>query len=467
MTRLLCERKCFVPLALFVAFGCSPAVIPPPTTGPLLVEPSTPPTKAALTDPIRAEAKRRQEALLEQGFNLTHGWTLSSSDPNPLDLEFVVPPPSEDHLFSFWADVGASTVDFRLVGPDGQLVAAWAGHHGEVSVSLEATPGHYTLQLSRSQGAGGRALFGSKGPTLSRCQAPTGGTVREVAATDAKGFHWPYFLYVPKDVRMRRLLVLPDNTGFATEDLELLRLSGSCEIASHAALADQLGTPVLVPLFPRPSTGKGDDDNLYLHALSRSALETRIEACRRVDLQLVAMIADALVALHAEHVDVEAKVLMQGFSASAMFVNRFAFLHPETVRAVVVGSPGGWPIAPLRDVEGEALNYPVGIADVAALTGKAVDIAGVRQVSWFFIMGDKDENDAVTHRDSFSANDERVIFRRFGATPVSRWRAAERMYKSAGLNARFSLYHGVAHSLSREMDADVGRFFAETAGTSQ
>ena len=451
-------------LPVLLASSCAPAAaVPPPAPPPPITQPPPVPAKPAPADPIRTEANRRQDALLAQGFNLTHGWTLSPSGPPAIDLEFVVPPPAEDHVVSFWADVGASTASFRLVGPDGKVAAAWTGHHGDVSTSLDATPGHYTLQFNRPAGTTGQALFGVKGPTLSRCDAPEGGAVREVAAADAKGFHWSYLLYVPKEVRARRLLVLPDNTGFATDDLELLRLSGSCEVASHAALADQLGAPVLVPLFPRPAAGKGDDDNLYLHALSRAALETKVERCRRVDLQLVAMIADARAALHAEHVDVEPKVLLQGFSASGMFVNRFALLHPEVVRAAVVGSPGGWPIAPLREVEGEALAYPVGIADVAALTGSGVDLAGARQVSWLFVMGDKDENDSVTHRDSFSAEDERVVFRRFGATPVSRWRAAERIYKSAGLDARFALYPGVAHAMSQEMDRDVLQFFAEAA----
>ena len=316
------DKRC-IPLALFAASGCASAVAPPPGA-PVIAQAPAPPAVAPPSDPIRAEAKRRTDALLEQGFNLTHGWTLGASAPNPIRVEFVVPPPSEDHIFSFWADVGTSNGDFRLAGPDGKVVAAWGGHQGDVSMTLEATPGRYTLEFNRAEGASGEALLGIKGPTLSRCDAPEGGTVREIAAAEAKGFQWPYLLYVPKEIRTPRLLVVPNNIGFATEDIELLRLSGSCEIASHAELAGQLGIPVLVPLFPRPAAGKGEDANLYLHALSRPALETKRKRCERVDLQLVAMIADARAGLHAKHVDVEAKVFMQGFSASGMFVNRFA-----------------------------------------------------------------------------------------------------------------------------------------------
>ncbi|HML49272.1 MAG TPA: hypothetical protein PKE04_21240, partial [Clostridia bacterium] len=50
--------------------------------------------------------------------------------------------------------------------------------------------------------------------------------------------------------------------------------------------------------------------------------------------------------------------------------NRFALLHPDRVRAAAIGSPGGWPVAPVAQAEGNDLPYPIGIADVAQLTGE-------------------------------------------------------------------------------------------------
>src|SRR5580704_2153812 len=88
-----------VALAFLVASGCTPAVVPPRAAAPVSTQAPAPPPTAAPTDPVRAEADRRQETLLEQGFNLTHGWTLRPSDPNPIDLELVVPPPGEEHIF--------------------------------------------------------------------------------------------------------------------------------------------------------------------------------------------------------------------------------------------------------------------------------------------------------------------------------------------------------------------------------
>jgi dienelactone hydrolase len=152
-------------------------------------------------------------------------------------------------------------------------------------------------------------------------------------------------------------------------------------------------------------------------------------------------------------------VLITGFSASGSFANRFAVLHPDHVLAAAVGSPGGWPIAPVTSAHGEALPYPVGIAEVDALTGAPVDLAALRRVRFLFLLGDADTNDAVPYRDSFSAADEALIMRRFGKTPVARWDAARRLYESAGLHAQYRLYRGVGHQLSRDMKADVEAMF--------
>jgi len=122
----------------------------------------------------------------------------------------------------------------------------------------------------------------------------------------------------------------------------------------------------------------------------------------------------------------------------------------------------GWPIAPVSADDGEKLPYPVGIADEEELTGRPFDLAHVRQVPFFFYLGDQDENDSVTYRDSFSKADEELIFRRFGKTPASRWKDAERLYAKAGLQAHFALYPGAAHSVTPEMAKDIATFF-ETA----
>lgn len=413
----------------------------------------------AVPGDLRSESNRRGDALVLAGFNLTHGFRLATGErATPIRLDFIIPEAGEITL-SLWAETTEGEVSAQVLGPGHQMQLAWSGRKGETTVTRDLPVGKYVLEIDRSKASGGEALFGVKGSVVAPC-ALDPERVKEIEAKPASSFAWPYLLFVPKEVRSPQLLVVPNNTGFPTEDLELLRGSASCQLRADGAagLATRLGTAMLVPLFPRPA-GAAGQESLYLHALSRAALETSVPAWKRVDLQLVAMIRDARARLKAQGFNVEGKVLLSGFSAAGSFVNRFAMLHPEEVLAVASGSPGGWPLAPIERVGGEALTYPVGVADVAELAGQAPSLDDLRGVHWYFFLGDRDDNDAVPFRDSFSRSDQELIFRRFGANPVSRWKAAELLYLQRGLDAHFALYPNVAHEESSEMQADVARFF--------
>lgn len=393
---------------------------------------------------LEAEAKRHTDGLISQHYNLTAGVALEEALTT---IEFFIPEEGE-HSLHFWVETQGS-VNTRLKGPADQVRVIWSGQSGEWTSTAPIARGRYVLEIERAPGTLGRGVFGVKGPVVRKCELDAEAVH---AAVPAKGFQWPYLLYVPASVKRSRLLVAPNNTGFSTDDRALLVTAGSCELRQQKKLADRLGAPLLIPLFPRPAPGEGEPP-LYLHALTRSSLETKTEAYRRVDLQLLAMMDDARAVLKGRGVELAPEVWLWGFSASASFVSRFAMLHPERVAAVAAISPGGWPIAPGPD----SLTYPVGTADVEQLTGHAVDRAALARVAWFFGLGAKDENDSVPYRDSFSEADEAIISRRFGKTPVARWKAATRMYK--GLDARFVLYPGVAHQVSKEMNADIERFF--------
>ena len=148
-----------------------------------------------------------------------------------------------------------------------------------------------------------------------------------------------------------------------------------------------------------------------------------------------------------------------GFSASGMFANRFAFLHPERVRAAVVGSPGGWPLAPVAKVKDKELRYPIGVDDWETVAGTPFNLKALARVPLLVFMGDQDTIDSVVFRDSYDEPDEKLIAELFGKTPVERWPAAERLYQEALPLATFKLYPGAAHRITKEMAADVQAFF--------
>jgi hypothetical protein len=190
--------------------------------------------------------------------------------------------------------------------------------------------------------------------------------VIKVEAQPGKGFSYPYYLYVPAALReaeaqksVHTLTVIPNNTGKINDDLAFHEADVKKKMPQIGAFMSSLKTVVLMPVFPRPAT----DHNIYTHSLDRDIFTTDKKEYRRLDLQLIAMIKNAQEKLKAEKITTEKQVLMQGYSASGMFVNRFVFLHPELVKAAIIGAPGGWAIAPTATYKQKELTFPVGTSD--------------------------------------------------------------------------------------------------------
>jgi len=286
----------------------------------------------------------------------------------------------------------------------------------------------------------------------------------KVEADSGKGFSYPYYLYVPPALReaekrnlTRTILVIPNNTGKIDDSLEVHETDVKRRIAQNATLASKLGVAVLMPVFPRPKT----DWKIYTHALDRDSMLTGKKEFRRFDLQLVAMIDDALERLKKENLKMDKRVLMTGFSASGMFVNRFAFLHPTRVKAAAIGSPGGWAIAPVAEYKKKSLRYPIGAGDFKTVAGEKLDLKNLRKVSFFMFLGDQDDNDSVIFGDGYETEDKDLVFELFGKTPVERWEISKTLYRESKLNADFKLYPNIKHTVNNEMIGDILAFLGK------
>lgn len=287
------------------------------------------------------------------------------------------------------------------------------------------------------------------------------GSLYKVEANADKGFNFPFFLYVPEiQAQKLNLLIIPNNSGGSQDGYDFQLRSAKREILKWTDLAEQTSSVLLVPAFFRPNV----EPPIYTHSLSRSTLEVQSGNLKRVDLQLIDMMNYARTLIsNQQGKSVREKTFLFGFSASAMFVNRFTFIHPELVAAVAFGAPGGWPLAPMKEYKDQKLIYPIGIADLDTLTGSPIDLERVKTVPMFAFLGEKDTNDSVVYRDSYTAANEKLIFSMFGKTLVQRWPFAEQFYKSSGLNATFKLYEGIGHETNRQVQDDIIRFFNSTS----
>ena len=285
-----------------------------------------------------------------------------------------------------------------------------------------------------------------------------------VDAVPEKGFSYPYYLHIPPNLRDRKarsrihtLLVVPNNTGQPNDDLAIHESKVKYKMFQAGIVFSRLELPILMPVFPRPKKHW----KIYTHALDRDTMITGKKEFRRLDLQLASMIKHARERLRAEEVQVEERVLLYGYSAAGMFVNRFSFLHPKQVKGVAAGSPGGWAIVPVKEYRGRNLKYPIGIGDLRGVSGQPPNLDALRKIPMFIFLGDQDDNDSVVFRDGYEQEDEELVFELFGKTPVERWEISKTLYKKSGMNARFKLYPEIGHKVSPEMVKDILGFLAK------
>ena len=157
--------------------------------------------------------------------------------------------------------------------------------------------------------------------------------VTRVDADPDAGFEYPYFLYAPDIIEPetdRPVYVEPNNTGTSTDDFDEHLAAAESRINGRAeTLAESIEVPALVPAFPRPRDDPVDFTH-YTHALDDTSMAIEDGPLERIDLQLLNMVEDAQERLADEGYPVSTEgLLLNGFSASGNFADRFTVLHPE------------------------------------------------------------------------------------------------------------------------------------------
>ncbi|MFP9191299.1 CARDB domain-containing protein [Natrialbaceae archaeon A-CW1-1] len=281
---------------------------------------------------------------------------------------------------------------------------------------------------------------------------PAGGAGMDVTLIPADsdfGFNYPYYLYAPpvEDAFARPILVEPNNTGRSTNNFDIHRESAErlIQYGTPRRIGDELRVPVLVPVFPRPASDPVDWQH-YVHALDTETMEIDSGDLERVDEQLLRMVEHATELLLEQSYPVGEDIIMNGFSASGNFVNRFTALHPDRVRSVTAGGINGTAILPLEEAEGRTLGYHIGIADLESLTGEAFDRDQWQAVDQLVYMGGDDENDTIPYDDAWNPTQREIALEVYGEHMQNdRMPYCKSVYEDSGATGRVEVYPNIGH----------------------
>lgn len=293
-------------------------------------------------------------------------------------------------------------------------------------------------------------------------------SVTLVEAAPDRGFHYPYYVHVPDRLDPDEpvpVLVEPVNVARPTDDFEEIRSRARQRAASGFGrrVADELGVPFLEAAFPRPVSDPVDWTH-FVHSLDAPTMRIDGGPLERVDRQLLAMVDDGSDRLAERGIEVRDEFAMNGFSAAGVFANRFVALHPDRLVSVTAGGIN-LAILPVPEreatklkhpldvsdlVDGDALRleYPVGVADVAELTGEPFDLEAFRTVDQFLYVGADDDSDSLLYPDAWTDPDLRMAaILTYGAdVQDDRIPTCEAVYDAVDASAVFRLYDGTGHT---------------------
>lgn len=423
--------------------------------------------------------------LLEETTHFGSSWKFTCRNKNTMiEKELLISDHQSISLFIWFKGI-AGEIDVSITDHANNELIVTKGNalNGKYSVPLQE--GLYTLRLHFKHYTGLGVLFYRNFQFLVDLPQDN---YTIIEPKPSEGFHWEYILYLPEHIQSRYLLVMPNNTGKPTPFLQYHKEAAKRLIVRETPFADALGTPVLVPIFPRPS------DDLYTHNLDRDCvLLTHPQALKRLDLQLLAMIQDAKALLAQKQIHLEQKILLSGFSASGTFCDRFTYLHPSTVKAAALG--GGQLMIPMTTWKGENLPYPVGVFDYEQIMEKPFDIEAFSQIHRYVYMGTDDEGGWETdqsevltgkeyyntykrpvfeqnlqtkksplahHNDNMTElQEEEIKFRIYdGNILLDQFMMIQALFEEMGVeNTQFMIYKGIGHKVTSEMEEDMTQFF--------
>jgi hypothetical protein len=301
----------------------------------------------------------------------------------------------------------------------------------------------------------------AKGAISEEERLPDADTVIKIEAHPESGFNFPYYLRIPKGVNYKHatyLLVETNNSGnndsFSHHERETYKEIIKNSLGSN--LCEQLKVPLVMPVFLRPAK----EWQIYTHAYDKDAAHIDAGPMIRLDLQLIAMCAHARGVLQEYSISTAERILINGFSASGTFANRFTAIHPEKVAGMACGGINGIVILPVNELNGKSLPYPIGISDLKQVFGRKFDLKAYRVVPQFIYMGAQDDNDAVVYDDAYGEDERALVFKQLSQTMLpDRFSGCEKIYKENKVNAKFKTYPNIGHSTDRLIFMEVYAFF--------
>lgn len=274
----------------------------------------------------------------------------------------------------------------------------------------------------------------------------------------------PFLLFIPKDVTNSSSLIVDIFSGkksvddFNTVINETLNTRTKYISDIVKKLSVENNNPILMPIIPNfkgyytcffGSQVRNNDTTILEENILNGVVkidENDIEKIKNIDFQVLGMIEESKKIINKKNnIVINDKVIMHGYSAGGHFVNGFTALHPELISTEIVGGIDGMAILPFDNINGQKLNYPIGISDIPNF-----DKTQYSKIRHVFYIGDNDfqncaeiNNGKAKYRTCYTDAEVKLINNIYGNISThDRMKKINEIYNSNGYNSELIMAAG-------------------------
>lgn len=203
-----------------------------------------------------------------------------------------------------------------------------------------------------------------------------------------------YLLAMPEDFNENCNIVVESyNSGgkqksnYEENILSALNDGNAIENTLMEAVED---APIVLPITPDLIEAP-DYQQLSIEAIKEGNIDSKFLKCIEDAKQKI---------LELSGKKVSDKIFLNGYSASGVFAQRFALIHPEIIERCLIGGAAGTIPIPLDEID-----YPIGIKNYEELFGKKFNIEAYKKIKFGYYVAENEEREPGSH----DINGERII----------------------------------------------------------
>jgi hypothetical protein len=303
-------------------------------------------------------------------------------------------------------------------------------------------------------------------PTLTPYKTPVHPIDRIIYYESNEEIPYGWFSYVPPNLSKDKtgyILVCGLHANLITDNYDEIIEETKIHADGCRYWANQIGAVTLTPILPSNSFNSG---GVYVAAFDfRVFLDSTDPFMQRPDLKINLMIDKLLEELRTDRYQMSDRILITGFSAGAMFAQRYALLHPERVKAIAAGQCGGSITLPEEKFEEIDMNWPVGINDYEDLLGRTFDRGAYKQIKQMIYIGEDDQNASTLESGEIGRSwrtSSQISFENkyFGKFDPERLENQVLYLQDIGYeNIEIAVYENAEHRITQDMVEDTLEFF--------